>query len=441
MDILTRIADAMQGVLSEIADTIAIETGFVKRQRKVTGSRFAQTLVFGWLDNPDATLDELTQTGVDIGLEISPQGLDQRFTQQGADCLHRILEEAIEVVITADPVAIPLFQRFKGVYLQDASTIVLPDALGDMYPGCGGSSSENTSASVKLHPRWDLTTGKLSGLCLQSGREHERNSSLQPESLPPGSLWIVDLGYFSLKDYADLDAQGKYWLSRVNSQCHLYDDNGKLWDLVDFLEEHCHSEMDVHVLLGAKERLPCRLLAVRVPKKIAAVRHARLKAEARRKGRKVSKRALKLANWTVLCTKIPPELLSLSEAFVLMRARWQIELLFKLWKDQCHVDEWRSEKPWRILCEVYAKLIGLIIQNWLLLSGSWHRPERSLWKGAKTIRKHSTYLAIAFASGCRQRLHEALRVIQRCLSLGSGISKRKTKPSTYQLLLELTGDS
>jgi hypothetical protein len=124
-----------------------------------------------------------------------------------------------------------------------------------------------------------------------------------------------------------------------------------------------------------------------------------------------------------------------------MRARWQIELLFKLWKDQCHVDEWRSEKPWRILCEVYAKLIGMIIQNWLLLSGSWHRPERSLWKGAKTIRKHSTYLTIAFASGCRQRLHEALRVIQRCLSLGSGISKRKTKPSTYQLLLELTGDS
>lgn len=441
MDILTRIADAMQGVLTETADTIAIETGFVKRQRKVTGSKFVQTLVFGWLDNPDATLDELTQAGVDIGLEISPQGLDQRFRQQGADCLYRVLEEAINVVIAADPVAIPVLQRFNGVYLQDASTIVLPDALGEVYPGCGGSSSENTSSSMKVHPRWDLNTGMLAGLCLQSGREHERNSCLQPESLPSGSLWIVDLGYFCLKDYAGLSAQGKHWLSRVNSQCHLYDRDGKLWNLVDFLEAHCHSEMDEHVLLGAKERLPCRLLAVRAPKEIVVVRHARLKAEARRKGRKVSKRALKLANWTVLCTGLPPELLLLREAFVLMRARWQIELLFKLWKDQCHVDEWRSEKPWRILCEVYAKLIGIIIQHWLLLSGSWHRPGRSLWKGAKTIRKHSTYLAIAFASGCKQRLHEALRVIQRCLSLGSGISKRKTRPSTYQLLLELTGDS
>ena len=437
MDILSRKADAMQGVLTQTADIIAGETGFVKRQRKVTGSKYVQTLVFGWLDNPDATLDELTQTGVDIGLEISPQGLDQRFTQEGAECLHRVLEEAVNVVIAADPVAIPVLQRFNGVYLQDASTIVLPDALGEIYPGCGGSTAKNTSASVKVHPRWDLNTGMLAGLCLQSGREHERNSCLQPESLPPGSLWIVDLGYFSLKDYADLSFQGKHWLSRVNSQCNLYDDDGKLWNLVDFLEEHCHSEIDVHVLLGAKERLSCRLLAVRVPEAIAAVRRARLKVEARRKGRKVSKRALKLAGWTVLCTEVPVELLSLREAFVLMGARWQIELLFKLWKDQCHVDEWRSEKPWRILCEVYAKLIAIIIQHWILLSGSWHRPERSLWKGAKPVRKHSIYLAIAFASGSRQRLSEALAVIQRCLSLGSGISKRKAKPSTYQLLLAL----
>ena len=231
-----------------------------------------------------------------------------------------------------------------------------------------------------------------------------------------------------------------YWLSRVNSQCQLYDESGHLWNLVDFLEKHCDIEMDVSVSLGAKEKLPCRLLAVRVPEKVAETRRGKLKAEARRKGRKVSKRSLKLASWTVLCTNVPLELLQLNEAFVLMRARWQIELLFKLWKDHGHVDEWRSEKPWRILCEVYAKLIGIVIQHWLLLSGCWHRPDRSMRKAAKTIQKHATYLAIAFASGCRQRLHEALEKIQRCLSHVSGISKRKTKPSTYQLLLELGCD-
>ncbi|MBI1929081.1 hypothetical protein HYR99_33150 [Candidatus Poribacteria bacterium] len=33
---------------------------------------------------------------------------------------------------------------------------------------------------------------------------------------------------------------------------------------------------------------------------------------------------------------------------ILARVRWQIELLFKLWKNQGYLDEWRSQKPWRI---------------------------------------------------------------------------------------------
>jgi hypothetical protein len=129
MNILPKTADAMQDVLTDSADIIAVQTGFVKRKRKLTGSNFTQMLVFGWLDNPDATLDELTQTGVDIGIDISPQGLEKRFNQQAANFLHRVLEEAVNTVIAADPVAIPVLQRFNGVYLQDTSTVVLPDVL------------------------------------------------------------------------------------------------------------------------------------------------------------------------------------------------------------------------------------------------------------------------------------------------------------------------
>ena len=43
---------------------------------------------------------------------------------------------------------------------------------------------------------------------------------------------------------------------------------------------------------------------------------------------------------------------------VLLRVRWQIELLFKLFKSHTQVDTWQSQKPWRILCEVYAKIGG-----------------------------------------------------------------------------------
>ena len=39
-----------------------------------------------------------------------------------------------------------------------------------------------------------------------------------------------------------------------------------------------------------------------------------------------------LQEWTIFVTNCPPEMLTWKEVVVLYRARWQIELLFKLWK-------------------------------------------------------------------------------------------------------------
>jgi hypothetical protein len=155
------------------------------------------------------------------------------------------------------------------------------------------------------------------------------------------------------------------------------------------------------------------------------------------KGTTVSERVLKLAGWTFICTNIPSELLTLEEGFVLMRTRWQIELVFKLWKSEGKIDEWRSEKPYRILCELYSKLVVMIIQHWILLT-SWQYPDRSLFKSVKTIRKHAMNLAMAFSSGIKERLYEVLKTIARCLSSGCRINKRKTILHTYQLLLAVT---
>jgi len=124
--------------------------------------------------------------------------------------------------------------------------------------------------------------------------------------------------------------------------------------------------------------------------------------------------------------------LSLAEALILLRLRWQIELLFKLWKSHGQLDLWRTEKPERILCEVYAKLIGLILQHWMLIIGCWHEPHRSLVKAAKAVRKHAVMLAATLLGPIDFR--GTLRLIQQATTSGSRLNSREDAPNTSQLV-------
>lgn len=181
--------------------------------------------------------------------------------------------------------------------------------------------------------------------------------------------------------------------------------------------------LDRPVLLGAQQRWPVRLLATRV------------RAAARAAGHAVGAARLRRCGWTVLLTTVPAARLTLREALVLARARWQIELLFKLWKSHLRVDEWRSTNPWRIRTAVYAKLLAALVQHWLVLVGCWHHPDRSLVTAAQAIRAHAPHLAATFAA--YPQLCQALQAVARSLATAGRLTKRQIAPSTSQLLLAL----
>jgi Transposase DDE domain len=435
MTTIPQVARAMREILTTTANEAARTTRFVQRTSPLSGATFSQTLVFGFLGNPQATLEELTQTAAALGVEISPQALDQRLTASAAACLHQVLLTAIARVITAEPVTIPLLQRFTAVYVQDSSTIALPDVFAAQWHGCGGSTASGTSAALKLQARLEMCTGRLD-VQLQEGRASDRAAVL-PEPLPAGAWRLADLGYWSLGACAALTQHEVFWLSRLQMQTAVYDATGDRRELLERLETQPTDTLELAVTLGESQRLAARLLAVRVPQGVADARRRRLRKAARDKGRQVSATRLALAAWTLFVTNVPTERLTLREALVLGRRRWQIELLFKLWKSEGRVDESRSTKPGRILCEVYAKLLAMLVQHWVFLGSCWVSPDRSLTKAAQTVQKHALPLASAFASS--KRLAEALLTVKRCLAAGCRINRRKKHPNTYQLLLDATG--
>lgn len=434
MPTLPQLTTTLQTLLTTTAETAAHTTQFVQRRSKLTGAAFLQTLVFGWLSNPQATLEALAQTAATVGVDITPQGFDARFTDRAAACVQQVLHAATQQVIAAAPVAIPVLRRFSAVLIQDTTTIALPDALAPLWSGCGGSTPQGTSAALKVGLRFDLLTGQIDRLVCADGRTHDQAVGLQQPHWPTGALRLADLGFFNLGEFRQLSDQGVFWLSRFRAGTSLWDTTGQRYDLVRWLAQQHSERIDLPILLG-HARLPARLLAQRVPQEIADQRRARLHATARRKGQAVSAVALALASWTLLLTNVPTEQLSFEEALVLARVRWQIELLFKLWKSHGRLDESRSSNPWRVLCEVYGKLLAMVIQHWLLLTTCWHYPDRSLMKAAQTVQAQALHLAWAIAH--RDRVQHVLHIIQRCLAVGCRINKRHHRPHAYQLLLAL----
>jgi hypothetical protein len=433
MTSLAQVAAALQVVLTEVADAAAREVGFVRRVRKWTGATFVQTLVLGWLGSPAATLSDLTQVAAKLGVGVSAQGLTQRFGQEAAALLERVLGAAIEQMVAAEAVAVPLLQRFAGVFVLDSSTVALPNGLAGVWAGCGGRVAQGTAAALKLTVRLDLCRGGLTGPVVTAGRTQDRGSILQHAPLPPGALRLADLGFWSLAVFRHIAADGAFWLSRLNLQVAVFGADGTRLDLGGWLGRQ-EARIDRPVTLGVAARLPGRLLGVRVPAAVAAERRRTVRAAAKREGQTPPAAKLALADWTLLVTNVPADRLSVAEALVLARARWQIELLFKLWKSHGRIDASRGSDPWRVLCEVYAKLTAMVLQHWILLVGCWVFADRSLTEAAKTVRKEATCLVGAIRSV--GRLVEALAAVRRCLAAGCQIDRRKAKPSTFQLLLD-----
>jgi hypothetical protein len=134
----------------------------------------------------------------------------------------------------------------------------------------------------------------------------------------------------------------------------------------------------------------------------------------------------------IRATNVPAEQLTVAEAMVVARVRWQIELVFKLWKSGGKFDAWRSAKPWRVLTEVDAKLLAMVIPHRIVVIASWQCPERSMVKGAQTVRAHTCYLACVFH--CAAHLLTALTSIERRLAAGGRINIRRKGPNMCQIL-------
>ncbi|HVB72317.1 MAG TPA: IS4 family transposase [Ktedonobacteraceae bacterium] len=434
MTSIPRLSGILRHVFGVEANRLAKEAGVIQRQRVFSGASLLRLLVFGWLKNPQGGPSFLARFAGSLDLTVSKQAIEDRFTLVTAQWLLAVLRRAVQQLVCTQAVSLPLLQRFSAVLLEDGSTITLPAVLREIWRGCGGSGAV---AALKLTVRWDLLRGGMSGPYLQDGRASETRSPLREQEMPRGSLWIADVGYFALTWLTTLVKQGVYFLLGYKEPVTLWNAAGQRVEVLDLLPAEEQESVDVPVSLGASKQVSARLIARKMSPQAVERRREQLQAAAHKQGKTVSPRQWELACWVIVLTNVPLSLLTVDEALALLRARWQIELLWKLWKDLGQVDEWQTASPARILCELYAKLLGMLVQHWLLLLSCWDDPHRSLTGAAQVIRDQLPVLVHGLTG--HLPLGKALRLITDALRGGCSIPRRQTRLSTSYRLLEGSG--
>lgn len=431
---LTRasLSEKLRELLVERAEAAAIATGWQKRVRLLPGGVFVPLLVLGFLHKPAATLEELCRAGLKlVGVMPSKEAVAKRMNERAVAMLRQLLHWAVEEVLFARAGAVELVRRFRAVQVGDTTTVSLPTELASRWAGCGGRQG-CTKAGVKLHVALDLLRGRLWGPYLSAARACDQRSPLKHLPVCGGSLSLYDLGFFALDSLRAVSERGGYWLRRLSGHVAVFDPQGRRLELGSWLASAEQIVVDRPVRLGVEHRLPARLLAYRVPPQVAAARRRRLRETARRKGRAPSERSLKRAGWTLLVSNAPNHKINPQEALVLLRIRWQIELLFKLWKSHLRIDKWRQKRPERVECQFYAKLLAVVVQHWCLLLGTWRFPQKSLFKAAERVRENASHLLLAIAGELSFKL--VLKWLEEDLKHVPNVQKRKKKPNAFQLL-------
>jgi hypothetical protein len=139
MAIVAKVVSLVETLLGPLAEEVAREVPVVKRRRKFSAATLARTFVLGFLAKPRASDEDLARMAARCGIEVTTQAVEQRSTPAMADFLEALFRRASRLRVQADRALAPLVERFPAVLILDSTSLALPSALKDRFPGCGGS--------------------------------------------------------------------------------------------------------------------------------------------------------------------------------------------------------------------------------------------------------------------------------------------------------------
>jgi hypothetical protein len=407
------------------------ESAFVKRKSKLNPLVFFKAVLAACLSDAKITLESICGFLKAQGINISRQGLHQRMTGEAVSLFQTLFSLSLTQFNYQTLNFSELVRSFSQVNIIDSSTVSLPNSLQGIYKGCGGSASK---AAVKLQVLYNYTEGQIKELTLTQGCENDQGFDHYFTYIKAGALYLMDLGYFKLASFQKIIEGQAYFINRFLIGTKIYNLTNNPLHLVHELQKS-GTIYSQEVYLGAKTKIKVRLIAQRLSDQVVEKRIRDIKEGYRRRGMTPGAEKLALARWSIYITNVSNALLPDAQIHETYALRWQIELLFKLSKSTMGIDIINSKKPNRILIELYAKLICLVILLFLSAPVRFHNnKELSFFKASKLFlaRKNDFFNALTSLYKLKQFTKNFFDLLKQC-----ALKEIKKKKSISLILPEM----
>jgi hypothetical protein len=304
------------------------QSGFVKRKpKKINPYHFVLGFLLSCCKGQNTFAGWALQIGLLSGRSVSKQGvfdrLDASATAFAQDLLQRILLKQ-----SVKNVAGKLFAAFSKVFLQDSTTLKLPQCLSAIFPG--NRSGGVQKAIARIQSIIDIKAIKFIDFVLGSFTQNDQSASGSIlQWVKKGDLVIRDMGYFAIDTFANLIKKEVHFLSRLKYGVKLYDHNGDELSLKVLLKGN--KKVDQWVYIGVEKKIWVRLIMLPVPAEQKAQRIRKAKHD-RDKRLNHNRQYYQWLGYSVYITTVTQQVWTATEVAKAYRVRWQIEIIFKSWK-------------------------------------------------------------------------------------------------------------
>ena len=361
---------------------IAKDTKFIQRKGSITAKDFLMFSVFYGSDICTAPLSQLvSKYDMLFSKQLSKQALDKRFNKHSVEFMKEIFVKFLySQNNTLTNLERTLRAYFDRVIINDSTSFILPKEFKKKFPGSGGSGSPS---SIKIQLQYKLLTGSFMNIDIFSGIKTDvEYLKTMKKYKDYKDLKLADLGYFKIDYLKRLDKSGTSFISKVKSNTSLYMKNpnpekykvgtikkSSEYIKIDIIKLAAGETIELNdIYIGSKKDFQSRLIITKLTKENKEKRVFNHIEGIRKKRLTLSKRRLDFNSINAYITNVPSDIITANQVHELYSLRWQIEIIFKVWKSIFKINQIKKVKLERFMCFLYGRLIALLLASTIVFT-------------------------------------------------------------------------